>query len=383
MNRGVFPNNMPSSDYEIGEVVFSISSPGPGWLKADGTIYSKETRNGRFYVRESSLRRLGEQHAAWRLDSDVLLNYGTATDINTVGTNGTIFAIGGNAGGLGNRVRFTSDFGRTWNSSFISGFTTTSNITAIRNNNGIWLVSGGSAIATATTLNAGGTDFNVRSSGLVSITEFGFGNSIHVAAGASGQLLSSTDAITWTARTSNFGTTRITGVAFGNNVWAAVGYYGQIRSSTDAITWTTRTSNTVSHINTLAFGNGVFVGAMQLGQIITSTDAITWTRRTPTPFSGQRQGREIVFANNKFYAVMRRPGSNGTDGSVIQSADGITWGSFPNFASVPPNNPPFDIAASRNGIMVTCSGGQLARASFSERQFSIGSSSVPGWVRYE
>ena len=56
-------------------------------------------------------------------------------------------------------------------------------------------------------------------------------NGLWVVGGRYGQIRTSTDAITWTTRISNFGNTQIQSVAYGNDVWVAGGYTGQLRIS--------------------------------------------------------------------------------------------------------------------------------------------------------
>ena len=99
-----------------------------------------------------------------------------------------------------------------------------------------------------------------------------FGNGIFVAGANSGNLRTSTDAITWVTRTSGFGTTQINAVAFANGLWVAGGNFGQIRTSTNAITWVTQTSQFgVSQINSVAFGSGLWVAGGDNGAFRTST----------------------------------------------------------------------------------------------------------------
>ena len=86
---------------------------------------------------------------------------------------------------------------------------------------------------------------------------------------------------TWTTQTSNFGNTHINSVAYGNSLWVAVGNTGQIRTSTDAITWTTQESNFGTRIlRSVAYGNGTWVAGggpvPSLSPIIISTDGVTW-----------------------------------------------------------------------------------------------------------
>ena len=107
--------------------------------------------------------------------------------------------------------------------------------------------------------------------GNTSIQSIAYGNNVWVAAGNSGQLRTSTDAVTWTTQTSNFGASQIFRIAFGNSLWVAGGVTGQLRTSTDAITWTTRTSNFgITNIRTVVYGNSLWVAVGYTGQIRTS-----------------------------------------------------------------------------------------------------------------
>ncbi len=73
-----------------------------------------------------------------------------------------------------------------------------------------------------------------------------FGNNIFVTVGYNGTILTSSDAITWTAKT--LGTTdKLDGIAYGNSTYVTVGNNGTIFSSTDTNTWTSRTSGTSKH----------------------------------------------------------------------------------------------------------------------------------------
>lgn len=111
------------------------------------------------------------------------------------------------------------------------------------------------------------------------------GSNLYVAAGSGGMLATSGDGITWTSRTSGFGSNTINSVAYGNGVWVAVGANGTIASSSDGTTWTVRTANFSTYtINRVIYANSTFVavgaggGSTNLGGITYSTDGTTWTR---------------------------------------------------------------------------------------------------------
>jgi hypothetical protein len=108
----------------------------------------------------------------------------------------------------------------------------------------------------------------------------------------------STDATTWTTRTSNFGSSMIKSVAYGNNLWVAGGYYGQIRTSTDGITWTTKTSNFGnSSIRSVAYSNNLWVAVGGYGNIRTSPQ---------------------IYSSTKYLA-------SGNEGIILSSTDLTTW----------------------------------------------------------
>jgi hypothetical protein len=110
-------------------------------------------------------------------------------------------------------------------------------------------------------------------------------------------------------------------VDYGNSVFVATGGNGLISSSTDAITWTARTSGTTTPLNSIAFGNGVFVAVGDNEQCRTSTNGITWTARTVDLGPSENTGvvlRKIVYKNNLFLV-------SGDQGRLATSTDGITW----------------------------------------------------------
>lgn len=125
----------------------------------------------------------------------------------------------------------------------------------------------------------------------------------------------SPDGITWTLRTLPVSTTWQT-AAYGNGTFVVVANSSAIAAtSTDGITWTQRTMPTSSTWYAAAYGAGLFVVLCNSGSTLsTSPDGITWTNRTGT--SGG--WRNLIFAGGIFLAVQ---GSS----TAITSTDGITW----------------------------------------------------------
>lgn len=162
--------------------------------------------------------------------------------------------------------------------------------------------------------------WTTRTSGVATqINALTSGNSVYVFGANGGLLRTSTDGVTWTARTSGSATTvHITALTFGDNLYVYGNNIGAIRSSTNGITWTARTSGTTFKIDALAFGGGLFAYGDYNGNIRTSTDAITWDART----SGLDAGQIIVgmvYGDGIFVAAA--PYAQAT----VTSTDGITW----------------------------------------------------------
>jgi hypothetical protein len=138
------------------------------------------------------------------------------------------------------------------------------------------------------------------------------GGGLYVYGAAGGGIGTSTDGITWTARTS--GTTSTIQTLTYGSIYVCAGNGGMLRTSTDAITWTTGTSGTTSTINALVYGS-IYVCAGNGGMLRTSTDAITWTAVTSGTTSTIN---ELLYAGGLYVY-----GGNG--GVLATSTDAITW----------------------------------------------------------
>lgn len=117
-----------------------------------------------------------------------------------------------------------------------------------------------------------------------------------VAVGQGGTLLTSSDGSTWTAATSGVAvdlkgatyraatTTTVTIPTTTTTTIAAsyvvVGAGGTVLSSPDAVTWTAQTSNTAADLLTVSSTPNQFLAAGSGGAVITSPDGLTWTAQT-------------------------------------------------------------------------------------------------------
>ena len=158
---------------------------------------------------------------------------------------------------------------------------------------------------------------NALTSGAFAMMAFN-GTNLYVAVGSDGILETSPDGITWTSRTSGFGTNAINAVAYANGLWVIGGAAGNLATSTDGITWTARTSQfgtnaiyNVKYVNSLwfALGAGGPAGGTNTGGVSYSSNGTTWTRATMT---GASIGNptDIEFAGTYYVVATAGYGAN-------------------------------------------------------------------------
>ncbi|WP_411345859.1 cadherin-like beta sandwich domain-containing protein [Paenibacillus sp. WLX1005] len=157
------------------------------------------------------------------------------------------------------------------------------------------------------------------------IYKVAYGNGMWVGAAASGKVVTSTDASTWTERTvdSSF-TDTFLNITYGGGKWVVVGSQSRVYTSTDAITWTRSTITTSSVINFsgVVYANSTYVIAANEGNIYYSSDATTWTNVKPAT----EDLLGIAYGNSLFVAV-------GNNGVAYTSPDAATWTSRGPIAS--------------------------------------------------
>jgi hypothetical protein len=138
-----------------------------------------------------------------------------------------------------------------------------------------------------------------------------YGNGTYVAVGKVGTIVTSSDGVSWTNRSS--GTTNpLWGVAYGNGMFVAVGDGGTIVTSSEGVSWTSRSSGITNVLASVAYGNGTYVVVGQFGTVLTSSDGVSWTTSGTMGFTG------ITYGNGTFVAV-------GGIGMIATSSDGAHW----------------------------------------------------------
>jgi len=141
-----------------------------------------------------------------------------------------------------------------------------------------------------------------------------------IAVGYGAQIITSSDGIFWTTRTSG-STQDFGGCTYGNGYFVAVAGASNIYTSTDAITWTRRSVAASSVLQSASYGNSIYVICGTGELVATSGDTVTWTARS-TPLSNTTSFTGVTYGNGIFVMVGTPGGANG---AIVTSTDGITW----------------------------------------------------------
>lgn len=170
-------------------------------------------------------------------------------------------------------------------------------------------------------------------------------DNLYLIAGATNTVRVSTDTISWVARTTGITTQQIglysgstfvthNSIIYKNNIYMLVTNNGSIVTSTNSIEWTLRTSGGfgTTSLNTITYGNGAFIIGGSTGLNASSTDGIMWSLRTSG--FGTSNIFSSVFGNGTYLMG----GSAGTlasstldftqitGGALLRSStDGIAW----------------------------------------------------------
>ena len=185
---------------------------------------------------------------------------------------------------------------------------------------------------------------------------------LFVTVGDNGIILTSSDGISWTKRTS--GTTKnLYGVTYGNSTFVTVGDNATILTSSDGTTWTNTSTNKrttlryfskadTNHLYGVTYGDDLFVTVGGNAPIFTSSDGTTWTERDGlrSTWATPKYLKGVTYRKKLFVAV-------GRNGLILNSPDGITWkqrksGTKYNLVGITYRNGLF-VSVGKNGKIVT------------------------------
>jgi hypothetical protein len=244
------------------------------------------------------------------------------TTTNTYAKTGTYLGLGANG------AKYQSTDGANWSS--IAGTDTTSWLNASYALNKFIGVGANGAVTYSTDLKT----WTVGSSGVAqNLNALASNGSIVVAVGDNGTIVRSSDAASWTAATFTPSTQPLYGVSYtANGIWVAVGAAGTLLTSSDAATWTAVNTGTTTDLKGVAsFSNVVTLNGVAStvystavvgsnGTVLQSADGSTWTHpdaRTSAHLNAIVASSGVL-PSNQFVAV-------GDSGVAFTSPDGLNW----------------------------------------------------------
>jgi hypothetical protein len=133
--------------------------------------------------------------------------------------------------------------------------------------------------------------------------------------GNNGAILKSADGANWTNMSVAASAFSSNGIIINGTTRVYFGANGNIVSTTDGITYTKRVSGTTVNLLSGCYGNSMFLVVGQNGVVLSSPDGVTWTLRT----SGSSAQLNRVVYSNSYFAIA------GYDSTILKSADGISW----------------------------------------------------------
>jgi hypothetical protein len=171
-------------------------------------------------------------------------------------------------------------------------------------------------------------------------------------------VMTSSDGITWTPRTTPVGPTHWMGVTYGNGLFVAVASMltlgNRVMTSPDGINWTLRTSAADNQWQSVTYGNGLFVAVADTGtgnRVMTSPDGITWTIRAS---AADKYWDSVTYGNGLFVAVDASLTAPSPLNQIMTSPDGINWTIHTSPVS---SNKAWDSVTYGNGLFVAVADG--------------------------
>ncbi len=216
---------------------------------------------------------------------------------------GTFVAVGGSTKGF----TMTSTDGITWSNETRTSSAWIGNVGYL---NGVFIAAGGNGLRTRS-LDLGKSWVDEAGYQSVHYRDLAVGNGLAVAAGHTyggvGVITSTPDGLSWTERLN--GGAAFNHLVFGNGVFVAAGDSGRVAWSADAISWADVSPGAANGVS-LAFTGTEFLVSLSSG-VYRSTDGASWTLTSAT------LGADAFFAGHWL--------SFGWPATIDASADGVQW----------------------------------------------------------
>jgi hypothetical protein len=140
-------------------------------------------------------------------------------------------------------------------------------------------------------------------------------------------IMTSPDGVAWTQRDQNPGATwpnsdSLSAVAASDSVFVAVGSGGALLTSPDGLTWGPGNPGVTASLNDVIWDGTQFVATGSSNTILTSTDGVTWSLQTSSSTDDATQLHVLGWSGAQFVAAGWGTGYNMI---IMTSPDAITW----------------------------------------------------------
>jgi hypothetical protein len=240
---------------------------------------------------------------------------GATVSIRGIGYGKDTYIVGGH-GGLMN----TSTDGTTWVAVTSGSTTSVYGITFGINDDYFVASNSGGYTATSRDGTTWGTWAPVASGATNNAVTVEYFNGFYLLGTVNGNILKSTNGITWTYKKQQLYSGGTNGFAYGEGRFVAVGSTSVYTSDDDGENWTSRTSGATGTINDVTYGKdtGKFVYVTGAGGIGTSTDGTTWSYNSSVTATALYK---IMYGNGLYVGC-------GDNGFIISSTDATTWSTY-------------------------------------------------------
>ncbi|MEN9946231.1 MAG: hypothetical protein RLZZ293_617, partial [Pseudomonadota bacterium] len=128
--------------------------------------------------------------------------------------------------------------------------------------------------------------YSISQSDGITMTQIIYANNQYIVSGISGNIITSSDGITW-KQTPNITTYVIQDLIYTNNQYFAVGNVGTILNSLDGQNWSGISSSISNNLYSMTYGNSLYVTVGNSGTILNSVNGQNWNNKTNTTITNQ------------------------------------------------------------------------------------------------
>lgn len=156
-----------------------------------------------------------------------------------------------------------------------------------------------------------------------------YGASKYASITNTGDVYTSSDGNVWT-KSASLGQT-LNNIIFANSLFVVVGGSGYIATSTDAVTWTQRTSGTTNTLNDVQYLQSVYYAVGQNRTILSSSNGTTWAAVTVGVGTATDGFSQIAYGGGKYVITANSTTGQGPNTYQSTTAASSSWSTVGGF----------------------------------------------------